>query len=150
MPVIGRRLQLAMLCKLVLSKSDFLCDSVIARRHCGEVFAAVNSPERHKEPLRHRETQTSRPRSNDLQSNLTNLRSANLTVGRLYACATEYNSALAGKTSRYARGKLLCGMWRTTRAKGLARTARWPAVRSLRTETRHACFVSIINRDRAN
>src|SRR5882672_10046263 len=32
MPVIGRRLQLAMLCKLVLSKSDFLCDSVIARR----------------------------------------------------------------------------------------------------------------------
>ena len=50
MPVIGRRLQLAMLCKLVLSKSDFLRDSVIARRLCGEVFAAVNSPERHKEP----------------------------------------------------------------------------------------------------
>ena len=35
---------------------------------------------------------------NDLQSNLNNLRSANLTVVRLYACATEYNSPLAGKT----------------------------------------------------
>src|SRR5258707_4262631 len=83
------------------------------------------------------------PRSNDLQSSLTNLRSANLTVGRVRACATEYNSPLAGKTSRYARGKFLCGMWRTTRAKGLARAARRPAVRSLRAETWHVCFVSI-------
>ena len=58
---------------------------------------------------------------NDLQSNLTNLRSETLPVVRLRACATEYNSPLAGKTSRYARGKFLCGMWRTTRAKGLAR-----------------------------
>src|SRR5881394_133550 len=54
------------------------------------------------------------------------------------------------KVSRYACGQLLCRMWRTARAQGLACATPWQSVRRLRAAIRHVRICPVNNSNRAD